>query len=70
MLAQHVNAAKVLKLNSSQVRAVNTNTIKRCDSQIYAPFKSEAIQHMLDETAASRKEPGRVLFSKGRVVQE
>ena len=70
LLAQHVHAPKVLKLNSSQVRGVNTNTVKRADSRLYASFKSNAIQSILNQTVANRKEPGRVSFSRGRVVQE
>jgi hypothetical protein len=67
---QHTNAPRVLKLNSSQVREVNSNTVKCADSQVYAPFKSQPIQRILDKTVASRKKPGRVLFSKGRLIQE
>jgi len=70
LIAQHVRAPKIYKMSSSEVRKINGKTVERADSQVYAPFKSEAIQHMLDETVANRKEPGRVLFSKGRVVQE
>jgi Protein of unknown function (DUF4238) len=70
LLGQHTKDPATYQMNGSQVRTTNTNTIERADSQIYAPFKSDAIQTILNRTVARRKAPGRVLFSKGRVVQE
>jgi hypothetical protein len=70
LIAQHVRAPLTSAITSAEVRRVNKGTVVRADSQLYAPYKSSAVQRILDETIARRKAPTRILFSKGRVVEK
>jgi hypothetical protein len=70
LLAQHQRGPEAAQLNGSRVRSVNKGTITRADSQLYAPFKSSAVQGILDSIVKQRRGSGKVLFSKGRVVEE
>lgn len=71
LLAQHVPGPPTAEVSPREVRSINSRAISRSDTQVYAPFKSEKIQAILDK--ASRMKPSgksRVLFRKGRVVIE
>lgn len=70
LLGQHRSAPLVQKLNSAGVRQTNKANITRCDTQLYAPFKSDKLQEILNCTVSQRKSTGRVLFHKGKVVEE
>jgi hypothetical protein len=70
LLAQHVRFPLTSAITSAEVRRVNKGTIVRADSQLYAPYKSSAIQRILDETVVGRKAPTKILFSQGRVVEK
>jgi hypothetical protein len=65
-----VRGMKASAITSAEVRRVNKGTIVRADSQLYAPYKSSAIQRILDETAVGRKAPTKIHFSQGRVVEK
>ena len=70
LLAQHRRGPATAKLNGSKVRSVNKGTITPADSQLYAPFESASVQRLLDGVVSQRNTSGKVLLSKGRVVEE
>jgi Protein of unknown function (DUF4238) len=70
LIGQHRPAPIIEKLNPSKVREVNKGNISRCDMQVYAPFKSEKVQAILDEVMREKKSTGKVFFRKGEMVQE
>jgi uncharacterized protein DUF4238 len=70
LLAGHQQGPETAELNGSKVRTVNKGTITRADSQLYAPFKSEAVQKILDSVVSQRTTSEKVLLSKGRVVEK
>jgi hypothetical protein len=70
LLATHQEAAvPISKFSASQVRDVNKHCIWRADRQLYAPFKSNAVQRLLDEHV-KRSRRKRVLLKKGRALIE
>ncbi len=70
LLASHQQGPETAELNGFKVRSVNKGTITRADSQLYAPFKSEPVQKTLDSVLSQTSTSGKVLFSKGRVVEK
>jgi Protein of unknown function (DUF4238) len=65
----NVQSPSVHNMRSFEVRQINRGTISRAESQLYAPFKSAKVQTLLDKTVANKIGSGKVLFSKGRVVE-
>ena len=70
LLAQHQQGPEIAELNAFRVRRVNKGTITRVDSQVYAPFGSASIQRILDIVVSQKTRSGKVLFSKGRVIEK
>lgn len=70
LLAQHQRCPQSLELTPYEVRLRNKDSITRADKQVYAPFKSSAVQRLFDDVFRQKKEPRRVLLRQGRVVQE
>ena len=70
LLAQHQQGPETAELNGSKIRSVNKGTITRADSQLYAPFESASVQKILNWVVSRRTTSGKVLFNKGRVVEE
>lgn len=70
LLAQHQQGPETAELNRSKVRSVNKGTITRANSQLYAPFESASVRKILDWVVSRRTTSGKVLFRKGRVVEE
>lgn len=70
LLAKHLGQDRMVRVDSARVRAVNRAVITRADTQLYAPYPSEGIQKLLDNLVKSRPAPTRVLFKKGRAVEE
>ena len=68
LLAQHLPGPEANELNPSRIRTVNKGTITRADSQLYAPFASNAVQQILNNVVKRKGGPRKVLFSKGRTV--
>jgi hypothetical protein len=66
----HTLSPKSSELDAARVRAVNKAVIERVDSQLYAPFKSEAVQRLLNFLAARSVDPRSVLLRRGRVTEE
>ncbi len=70
LLAQpHPNPVRV-RLSPSEVRRVNRGSITRADGQLYAPFRSGAVQKLFTEVSIQTRRPRRVLLKHGRVVEE
>ncbi len=70
LLARHISGPRVSESSASKIREVNTATIERSDTQIYAPFKSDKVQTLINRTAHFKAKPSKILFRKGRVVEE
>jgi uncharacterized protein DUF4238 len=70
LLAHHRKGPDSVKMSRLQVRMVNKATITHADCQVYAPFQSTKIQEILNDVTNNRKSTGRVLVSRGRVVEE
>jgi len=69
LLAQHQRGPETVRLSSAEIRSVNSATIGQPDGQLYAPFRSFAVQGILDRLVSKRPKTKRVLIQKGRVVQ-
>lgn len=70
LLAKHQQDHESVEISGFRVRSVNKGTITRADSQLYAPFRSTRVQEILDSVVRQRPVSGRVLFRKGRVLEE
>jgi len=57
-------------LSAYEVRLRNRDSVTRADTQLYAPFKSTGVQKLFDRVAREKGKPRRILFPKGRIVQE
>jgi hypothetical protein len=57
------------KCSAYEVRQINRQNIECADTQVYAPFKSEGVQKILNNQCADRKY-SRVLLRKGKAVIE
>jgi hypothetical protein len=68
--AQHGEAPTTVNVNGFVVRSMNKSAIWRADTQLYAPFESAAVQTLLNNMTGETKRTRRVLFRKGRVVEE
>jgi hypothetical protein len=66
----HTSGPSSSELDAASVRAVNKAIIERVDSQLYAPFRSEAVQRLLNFVATNSVRPRRVLLRRGRVTEE
>ena len=72
LLAKHLPgpARRVVRVSPVDVRHVNTGTISRADTQLYAPFQSPKIQELHNAAVVVRGTPKRVMVKKGRIVEE
>lgn len=70
LLAQHRPCQASQSLTAYEVRLRNRDSVTRADTQLYAPFKSTRVQKLFDCVAREKGKPRRILFQKGRVVQE
>jgi hypothetical protein len=70
LFAQHRRGSESHKLKGFEVRSVNRRMISRADSQLYASFKSPSVQRILDSVAAKKTATGKILLSKGRVLEK
>lgn len=71
LIGRHRPMPKIQRPSASHVRQINKAAITRCDAQVYAPFKSQKLQMILDEVAREKGgRTGKVFFRKGRLVQE
>jgi hypothetical protein len=70
LLAQHQSNVRSSTIAASQVRTVNKGTIVHADSQLYAPFNLSAVQSILDRMMERRPPRKRVLFKRGKAVEE
>ncbi len=71
LLADHRGApTTTIKVSASVVRNMNKTAISRADTQLYAPFRSDKVQSLLDESVQMWKRDRKVLLRKGRVVKE
>jgi hypothetical protein len=69
LIGSHSRAPLTRLLNASKVREVNKNVMTRFDKQVYAPFRSDKVQAIVDSVAQEQK-PGKVYFRKGKAVVE
>jgi hypothetical protein len=56
LLAQHQRGPETVRLSSAEIRSVNSATIGQADGQLYAPFRSFAVQGILDRLASKNEE--------------
>jgi uncharacterized protein DUF4238 len=70
LVAGHLPSVGTMRINPSRVRAINRSIISRADSQLYAPFKSLAVQEIFNSLMERRPPRSRVMMKKGRVVEE
>ncbi|GAC1427848.1 MAG: hypothetical protein NVS1B11_17930 [Terriglobales bacterium] len=72
LLAKHRlgPAQTAIPVSPAQIRELNKGTIGRADTQLYAPFRSQKVQDLLNDAVSARGEPKRVTLKYGRVVEE
>jgi hypothetical protein len=70
LLGTHFSGPQSSELNASNVRSVNKALIERVDSQLYAPFKSEAVQKILNSIVIRSAGGHKILLRHGRVTEE
>lgn len=69
LVGSHSRAPLTRLLSASKVREINKNVMTRFDKQVYAPFRSDKVQDIVDSIAREQK-PGKVYFRKGKAVVE
>lgn len=70
LLARRHTQPLAVDLTASEVRQTNTGTITRADGQLYAPFRSHAVQELFDHVFKQKNPTRRVMLKQGRVVEE
>jgi hypothetical protein len=70
LLGTHFRGKGAVNVKPSNVRTTNSAHIARADSQVYASFKSDGVQRMVDELARAKSPETKIYFKKGRVVEE
>ena len=70
LIAGHEERPQRVSVSPYVTRQFNTAFITRADSQVYAPFREEKIQSLVDRLPKIKPRKGRVLLRKGTVVEE
>jgi hypothetical protein len=70
LIAAHEERPQRVSVSPYVTRQFNTAFITRADSQVYAPFREEKIQSLVDRLPKIKPRKGRVLLRKGTVVEE
>lgn len=58
------------KMSPAKVRATNSMNLEQADRQVYAPFKSDGIQKLLNQRIENKPPHKKVIFRHGKVVEE
>jgi hypothetical protein len=70
LLGSHQKVQRLIRTSSAKVRATNSMNVGCADTQLYAPFRSDGVQKLLNHHVATKPPHETVLFRHGRAVEE
>lgn len=70
LVGGHREMLRTRKMPPAKVRATNSMNLEQADRQVYAPFKSDGIQKLLNQHIENKSPHKKVIFRHGKVVEE